>query len=100
MRDVLKKVHFMIERHMIKENLMLVNLPHVADMRHNRQLELLCHQTDCQELVHACESCAICLNKMDSTVKEVVLEHNSVGDVLTGSNTNRSADPRDFCVGV
>ena len=36
MGDVLKKIHLMIERNMIKENQMLMYLAHVADVRHNR----------------------------------------------------------------
>jgi hypothetical protein len=46
MGDVLKKVHFVVECHTVKEHQVLMNLAHVANMRNDRQLELLCHQTD------------------------------------------------------
>src|ERR1700761_6734899 len=71
---------------MIEENQMLMNLPHVADMRHNRQLELLGHQTNCKKLADACKARAICLDKVNTAIKEIVLEYKPVWDVFAGGN--------------
>ena len=43
MGNVLKKVDFIVESHMVNENQGLMELAHISDMRHDRQLELLCH---------------------------------------------------------
>src|ERR1700739_923423 len=100
MWDMLKEAHFMVERYMVKENQMLMNLAHVSDMRHNRQLELLCHKTDGQKLADTREPRAIGLDKMHTPEEKIVLELNPVGNVFTGSNTHWSDGPSKFYVCV
>jgi hypothetical protein len=98
MRDMLKKVLCMVERYVVEEHQMLMNLAHVADVRHHRQLEFLRHQADGQKLAHTCEPRAICLDKVHTTIPEVILEHDPVGDVFTGSNVNRRNGSSKFYV--
>ena len=50
MRDVFEKHHFMIESDVIEEHQVLMQLPHIADVGHDRQAKLLGHQADGEKL--------------------------------------------------
>ena len=100
MWDVFEEMHFMVERNMIKEHQMLMNLAHVSDMRHDRQLELSCHQTNGQKFTNTGEPRAICLNKVQASVEQIILEHDPVRDVFSSSNTDRCDGASKFYVSV
>jgi len=45
MRDVFQKDDFVVERNVVEEHQMLVQLPHVAYVGNDRQATTSCHQT-------------------------------------------------------
>ena len=89
MRDVFEKHCFMIESDVIEEHQVLMYLPHVPDVGHDWQTDLLCHQADGEKLADTAEPGAIRLDEMDSSVVEKVLEEDAVGYVLTGCDFYR-----------
>lgn len=59
MGDVFKKDFLQAECDMIDQHQVLVNLPHVAHMRHDFQPELSCQQTHGQEFTDAANARAV-----------------------------------------
>src|SRR5271163_1237752 len=100
MWDVFKEIHLMVEGNVVEQDQMLMNLAHIPDMRHDRQLELPCHHAHGKKLAYAGEPRAVCLHKVHTAIEEIVFEQNSVRNVLTGGNTNRSDCAAEFYVCV
>src|SRR5437762_10467227 len=74
MGNVLEENYFVIERDVIEENQVLMQLPHIANVGHDRQAKLLCHQAHREKFAHAREPGAIGLDEMRPSVLEEVLE--------------------------
>jgi hypothetical protein len=89
MRDVFEKNCLMIESDVIEEHQVLMYLPHVADVGHDWQTDLLCHQADGEKLADASEPGAIRLDEMYSSIVEKVLEEDAIGYVLTRCDSYR-----------
>ena len=89
MRDVFEKNRFMIESDVIEEHQVLMYLPHIADVGHDGQTNLLCHQADGEKLADTAEPGAIRLDEMDSSVVQKVFEEDAIGYVLTGCDSYR-----------
>ena len=89
MRDVFEKDCFMIESDVIEEHQVLMYLPHVADVGHDWQTNLLGHQADGEKLADTSEPGAIRLDEMYSSVVEKVLEEDAIGYVLTRCDSYR-----------
>jgi hypothetical protein len=52
MRDVFEKDNLVADRDTIEQNQMLMQLPHIADMRHDRNAKLAAEQAHNQKLAH------------------------------------------------
>ena len=90
MRNVLEEDYLVIECDVIEQNKMLMQLPHVPNVRNDRQAILVCHQADGDELANACQPCAIGLNKMHASVVEEGFEQDAIGNVLARGNLYRT----------
>ena len=82
-RDVLAKPGLMSKGDVIEQYQMLMDLPHVADVRNYRQTKLASQQTDRQKFRNACNARAIHLHEPHRASLHEILENNSIGDVLT-----------------
>jgi len=74
MRNVLEEDNFMIERDVIEEHQMLMQLAHVANMWHDRNAKLFGHQADGEKFAYAREASAIRLDEIHASVAKEVLE--------------------------
>ena len=81
MGDVFEKDFFQAERDVIDQYQMLVNLPHVANMRHDFQPEFFCQQTYCQEFTDTANAGTVNLNKGCRAGLDKVFKYNPVGDM-------------------
>src|SRR6266567_6652662 len=79
----------MVECNVIEKQKVLMDLPHVSDMRNDWKSKLLCQQTDSEELADAREPRAVCLYEMYRTAIKEILEQNSIRDVLPGGKPYR-----------
>lgn len=86
MRDVLKELYFEPEADMVEENEVLMQLSHVANVRHHGKIEEFREETDSKELADPPNSCAIDLNEGQRFGPHKVLEHDTVCDMLAGSD--------------
>src|SRR5580698_9399696 len=77
MRNVLEENSFVVECDVIEDHEVLMQLPHIAHVRHDRQAKFLCHQTDREKLAHARKPGAIGLNEMHPSIVEEILEKNA-----------------------
>src|ERR1700690_35817 len=74
MRNTFEEQRFMPDRNVIEEHEMLMNLPHVSDVRHHRQPEFPRQQAHCNKLRNSREPRAIRLHEMQRASLHVVLE--------------------------
>src|SRR6202011_4801821 len=79
MWDVLEEDRVVIERDVIEEHQMLMQLAHVAYVGHDRQSEFLRHQAYGEKLAHASKPGAIGLDEVQASVVEEVFKENAVG---------------------
>src|SRR6202050_4433875 len=86
MRNVLKELGFQPQPNMIEENQVLMQLPHVANVRHHGKIEDPGQQTDGKEFADPRDPGAIDLDKRQRMGLEEVLEQDTVCDVLSGSD--------------
>src|SRR5580692_9929790 len=100
MRDMFQKHHLVVERNVIEEYEMLVQLAHVANVRNDRQAKLLGHQTDGEKLAHTREPGAIRLDEMHATIVEEVLEQDSVWNVFARCYFHRGDGTRELYVRI
>ena len=87
MRDVFQKDDFVVERDVVEEDEVLVQLPHVAYVGNDRQAKLLGHQTHGEKFAHPRKARAVRLNEMHACVMEEVLEEDAVWDVFPCGNS-------------
>jgi hypothetical protein len=83
MRDVFKEVGFMVERNVIEEHEMLVQLTHVANVGYEGQAEFPCHHADRQKFAYTRKPGAVCLHEVHRSILHKVLEENTVWNMLT-----------------
>ena len=76
----------MAQRHPVEEHQVLVNLPHVAHVGHDGQVELLGQQADGNELADAADARAIDLDEVGGAGLHVVLEEHPVRNMLAGGH--------------
>src|SRR5580658_7605186 len=86
MRDVFQKHHFVVERDVVKEHKMLVQLPHVAYVGNDWQAKFPGHQTHGEKFAHAGKARAVRLNEMHACVMKEVLEEDAVRDVFSSGD--------------
>src|SRR5882757_3779612 len=86
MRNVLKELYFEPQPDMVEENQVLMQLSHVANVRHHGKIEDLREETDSKELADAPNSRAIDLNERQRLCLHEVLEQDAVCDMLAGSD--------------
>ncbi len=53
MRDMFEENDFVVERNVVEEHEVLVDLPYVANVRHDRQTKFLRQQADSEKFAHA-----------------------------------------------
>src|ERR1700691_2414190 len=81
--NVLKEDDRMAKRHVIEQDQVLVNLPHISHMRHHRHLVSPRQQADREELSNAGQPRAIRLRKVHGATYHEVAEHYAIGYMLT-----------------
>ena len=86
MRNVLKELYFEPQPDVVEENEVLMQLSHVANVRHHWKIEEFREETDSKELADPRNSCAIDLNEGQCFGPHEVLEHDTVCDMLAGSD--------------
>src|SRR5579885_2278971 len=82
MRNVFEKHHRMPKSDVVEQHQVLMNLTHIANVRHNRQPELARKQADREELADSRHPRAIHLHKMHRVFAYEVLEQHSIGNVF------------------
>jgi hypothetical protein len=80
--DVFEEDGFVAERDVIKQDQMLVKLPHVAYVRHNGHAKPAAQQTDGEEFAHAGNAHGVGLQEAGAFRLQIVFEDNPVGDML------------------
>src|SRR5690242_12193347 len=97
-RNVLEKLCFQPKTNMVEENQMLMDLAHIADMRHDWKLEDFGKKADGQELADTSNSRAINLDERERLRFHEVLELDSICNVLSGGDFNRRKRSRQLHV--
>jgi hypothetical protein len=86
MRNMFKKQYVMPKSYMVKQHKVLVYLPHIADVRHNRKPVLSREQTHSDELGDSRQSRAVRLYEIDCPRLNEVLEQDPIRDVFPKSD--------------
>ena len=87
-RDVFKQKRLVREGDVVKKDQVLVDLTHVADVRHNRLPELLRQQADREELADPGHACDVHLHEVHGLGLQQVLEDDAVGHGLASGDTH------------
>ena len=95
---MLQKNDLMIERYSVEQHEMLMQLPHIADVRHDRDAKFSAEQTDRQELTDARHPDRIHLDETRATGLEVILENDPIWHVLTERKFRRGDSLGDLLV--
>lgn len=82
MRNVFEEHDRVPERNMVEQHQMLVNLSHIADVRHYGEAKLSSEQADRNEFTYTRYTRAIHLDEVYGTFAHEILEHDAVRDVL------------------
>ena len=82
MRDVLQEQGFVLQADVVAQDEVLVNLAHVADMRHNRYAKIFALQAQGQKLADARDAYLVDLNVSGALRKKVVFKDHPVRHVL------------------
>ena len=82
MRDVFQENRFVTQRDMIKQDQVLMDLPHIANMRHHRNTVFPRQQADCNELADATEPHTIGLQESRRVRLQIILENHLIGHML------------------
>ena len=85
-RDMFEKVDLVVESNVVEEHQVLMDLPHIADVRYDREAELLRQQTDGEKFAYSAQPSAIGLDEIERSVGEKILEEDAVRDVFAGSD--------------
>ena len=86
MRDALEEYCFVSHGNVIEQNQMLVNLPHVTDVRNHAQSEFSRQQAHCEELGYPGHPRTVYLHDLRRLRLHEVLKHDSVWNVLPQRN--------------
>ena len=97
-RDVLQKYRLVAQGDVVEQHQVLMDLAHVADVRHDRQSEFARHQAHGEEFGDAGETRAIGLDEMDGAGVHVVLEQDAIGHVFTERDAHRCDVGERACV--
>ena len=81
--DVLQEDRVVTHGDVIEQHQVLMDLAHVADVRHHRQTELARHQAHCEKLRNARQARAIGLYEMDRAGLDEVFEQHAVRHVFS-----------------
>ena len=85
-RDALQKQCRMSHGDVIEQHQVLMNLPHIADMRNYGQPKLAGQKAHGKKLGDTGHAGAVHLHKMHGAGLHEILEHDAIGDVFTKSN--------------
>ena len=84
MWDVFEEQRLVTECNVIEQHEVLMQLPHIAHVRYNRQPHCPRKKAYCEELRYSREPGAVCLHIMNSTGLQEIFEQNAIGNVLAG----------------
>ena len=87
--DVLKENYFVPDGNVVGQNQMLRQLPHVADMRHDRHAEFPAEQTHGDEFTGARHTHGVHLNEAGALGLQIIFEDNAVRHVLAERELRR-----------
>lgn len=90
MGNVFEEAWFMAHRDVVHQYKMLMDLPHIADVRHDSNVIHAGQQTHSQKLTYATQARAVWLEKADASGLEVILEHDAVRNMFAYGERNRS----------
>ncbi len=76
----------MSQRYEIEEHEMLMDLPHIANMRNYWNAIFSCKQADSQKLADTAKPGAVRLEKADTFCLQIVFEYHSIGSMFAESN--------------
>src|SRR5579883_814767 len=98
MRDMFEKESFMPHGNVVEQDQVLMDLPHIADMRHHRETVFTGKQAGGDELRYAGKPGAVGLHKMDGFGFDKVLEEHKIGHVLAERYSHRYDLARQLAV--
>ena len=88
-RNMLQEKCLMSQRNMIEQDQMLMQLPHIAYMRYNRDAELAAQKANGDKLAHPSYPYRIHLDKTGRTRLQIVLKNDPVGNMFAKGQSGR-----------
>jgi len=89
MRNVFEEDNFVPQRDMIKQDQVLMQLAHIANVGNDRHPKLPAQQTHGNEFTHARHTHRVHLNETRATRLQIILKHNAIRDVFAKGEPGR-----------